>query len=60
MEVKIDEIKATIEFGLFGTFSERLQIVFEKTYLVYCDLFTTKYYNLIDNNSCFERKLFNL
>jgi|TARA_B110000967_G_scaffold199273_1_gene233463 hypothetical protein len=48
MKVKIDNIYANLEFGYFGTFSERIQIVFEKTHPLYGDHFMTKYYTLID------------
>jgi len=51
MKVKIDNIYANLEFGDFGTFSERIQIVFEKTHPLYGDHFMTKYYTLIDDNT---------
>jgi|SaaInlV_125m_DNA_1040241.scaffolds.fasta_scaffold73627_2 hypothetical protein len=51
MKVKIDNIYANLEFGYFGTFSERIQIVFEKTHPLYGHHFMTKYYTLIDDNT---------
>lgn len=51
MKVKIDNICADLEFGDFGTFSERIQIFFDKTHPLYGDHFMTKYYTFIDDNT---------
>ncbi len=50
MRVKIDNIFANIQFGYFGTHSERILIDFEETHPVYGDRFMTKYYTVSKDN----------
>ena len=51
MKVIIDNITAKIEFGYFGTFSERILINFESPHPEYGNSFTTKYYTIQSDKS---------
>ena len=46
--VAIDGIAATLEFGAFGTFSERVRITFASTHPTLGDVFMTKYFTMPD------------
>tara|TARA_Y100000816_G_scaffold289618_2_gene276446 strand:+ start:464 stop:655 length:192 start_codon:yes stop_codon:yes gene_type:complete len=48
MKVKIDNIYPDLEFR---TFSERIQIFFDKTHPLYGHHFMTKYYTFIHDNT---------
>ncbi len=52
-EIILDNVKGKLEFGFFGTFSERIRILFDSPHPIYGKIFMTKYYSLIDETSCY-------
>ena len=50
MYILIDnKYKADLTIGYFGTWSERIRIIFEDTHPIFDKYFMTKYYNITDN-----------